>query len=232
MKRLKTLFTVLLLICSVGMPVLAHEVPDQTRKGSIEITMHTDETTVGGGTLTLYRVGDVNESDGNYAFVLTEDFEESGESLENIGSAELANHLAAYAEEKTLEGLTQAIDDNGNVSFTELELGLYLLVQEEAAEGYNKLNPFVVSVPQMKEGAYVYEVDASPKVELTPAPTPPLNDPDEPDVPEEPDEPDEPKLPQTGQLNWPIPVLTVAGLTLLALGWLLCSGCKKERKTK
>ena len=31
-------------------------------------------------------------------------------------------------------------------------------------------------------------------------------------------------LPQTGQLNWPVPVLTVAGLGLFLAGWLLRFG--------
>jgi len=35
------------------------------------------------------------------------------------------------------------------------------------------------------------------------------------------------KLPQTGQLTWPIPVLTVAGMVLFALGWWLCFDNRK-----
>lgn len=35
-------------------------------------------------------------------------------------------------------------------------------------------------------------------------------------------------LPQTGQLNWPIPVLVVVGLGLFAAGWILCLRGKKE----
>lgn len=49
-------------------------------------------------------------------------------------------------------------------------------------------------------------------------------DPGRPDVPNTPDTPDtpgEPGLPQTGQLNWPVPVLAVLGLVLFAAGWQL-----------
>ncbi|XJZ57410.1 LPXTG cell wall anchor domain-containing protein [Lactobacillus delbrueckii subsp. bulgaricus] len=31
--------------------------------------------------------------------------------------------------------------------------------------------------------------------------------------------PQAPRLPQTGQLNWPIPLLALAGLTLFIWGW-------------
>lgn len=35
-------------------------------------------------------------------------------------------------------------------------------------------------------------------------------------------------LPQTGQLNWPVPVLTVAGLLLILVGWYLRSGRQEK----
>lgn len=36
------------------------------------------------------------------------------------------------------------------------------------------------------------------------------------------------KLPQTGQLTWPIPLLTVIGMVLFSLGWWLCFGNRKD----
>lgn len=43
---------------------------------------------------------------------------------------------------------------------------------------------------------------------------------------------DKPKLPQTGQMNWPIPVMTVSGLALFLLGWFLCFGRKRDSYEK
>ena len=37
------------------------------------------------------------------------------------------------------------------------------------------------------------------------------------------------KLPQTGQLNWPVPVLICAGLALFVVGWVLFFRRKKEK---
>jgi LPXTG-motif cell wall-anchored protein len=34
-------------------------------------------------------------------------------------------------------------------------------------------------------------------------------------------------LPQTGQLNWPIPAMAIAGAVLLVLGWILLAGRKR-----
>lgn len=66
----------------------------------------------------------------------------------------------------------------------------------------------------------------------TPTPTPdtPTPTPDTPTpTPNTPTPtPDIPKLPQTGQLNWPIPVLAGAGLCLILLGWALRCGKRKD----
>ena len=43
--------------------------------------------------------------------------------------------------------------------------------------------------------------------------------PGSPDNPVLPGHPDHPVLPQTGQLNWPIPVMAVSGMLLFAYGW-------------
>ena len=48
--------------------------------------------------------------------------------------------------------------------------------------------------------------------------------PDNPVAPGHPGHPDNPvmsSLPQTGQLNWPVPVLAVSGVVLFAFGWAL-----------
>ncbi|MBR5310919.1 MAG: Cna B-type domain-containing protein [Oscillospiraceae bacterium] len=54
--------------------------------------------------------------------------------------------------------------------------------------------------------------------------TPPPDDPDDPKPPEppkpEPPEPDEPNLPQTGQLWWPVPVLSALGILFVAAGMI------------
>lgn len=256
-KRLFALFIAAMMMCSMSIAALAHDVPDLSRRGSIHIVMRHGEKTVPGGTLTLYRVGAVHEDDGNYSFVLTDAFAGSGSSLEDIESAGLAKELADYAKAQGISGITQKIAKDGTVSFSDLEPGLYLLVQHSAAEGYYNADPFLVSVPMMEDGIYVYDVDASPKVELKKEPETPeesetseeTETPEEPETPKEPEKPGIPEtpanpgsppaqeeteltLPQTGQLNWPIPVLVVMGLCLFSAGWVLRFGRKRDDHEK
>jgi LPXTG-motif cell wall-anchored protein len=300
-KRLLRLLFSILLLCCISITSYADGVPDVSRKGSISVTMRYNGNTVSGGTLTIYRVGELSQSNGAYSFALTSDFIGSGQSLASFDNSLMAGTLARYAANANLSGTTESIGSTGTVSFTDLELGVYLITQDKAATGYNAISSFLVSVPMAINGSYEYDVDASPKVELTkrsgggggssssskatatpkptatpsgrnsssgsiPTPTPapgstatPIprgssGTPDNPDASVQPGEPtpteeittssdpnspsesaapgapsatddpdagDKPKLPQTGQLNWPIPVLAVLGLAAFTAGWIL-----------
>lgn len=227
-RRLFTIFTALLLLCTFCLTAYAYPALDLSRKGSIKITMPYGKTVEEGGSMALYRVGNVRESNGNYDFMLTGDFAGCGISLQDIQSAELAKKLSDYAAKSKLKGNTQKIAGDGTVEFKELEPGLYLLVQTKAAEGYNNAMPFLVSLPMLEKNEYVYDVQADPKVELT-SPTV-TTKPDReltPTVAPEPGSSDT-KLPQTGQLNWPIPVLAVLGLGMFSVGWLLRYGKRND----
>lgn len=220
--RIISLLAVIFLLSALCLNVSAHEVPDMSRSGSITIRMTHEGEAVPGGSLTLYQVGAVHEDDGNYSFVPTGDFAECGLSFADITATTLPGSLSDYAKAQNLEGTTVQITEEGVASFPDLTLGLYLLVQNDAPDGYTALSPFVVSVPTNEGGSYVYDVDAAPKVQLTPAPTEPTEE------ETEPTKPTEPSLPQTGQLNWPVPLLAVIGLGLFVMGWILRFRQKKE----
>ena len=216
-KRMLPLFAALLLLC-MSISAAAHDVPDLSRTGSISVTMHRGETAVPGGTLSLYRVGELAEDDGNWSFVPNEDYKDVAD-FSDLQNPELAAKLAAVALSRSND-LTLSIGSDGRVVFEDVEPALYLVVQKKAADGWNCASPFLISVPNMEDGVYVYDVEASPKVELTPAPKPPVTPPEK---------PKDPTLPQTGQLNWPIPLLAAAGLVLFVFGFVLRFGGRKEQ---
>lgn len=218
-KRLSALLLTLMLCFAMCITAGAHEIPDNAEKGSISITMNYEGKAVPGGTLTLYRVGAVNEDDGNYSFALTGDFINCGKSLKNPGDPELAADLGKYVSDNKLTGSRIEVGQNGTAVFSGLDLGLYLIVQDEAADGYEAVTPFLVSVPANENGVYIYDVDATPKVSVLRRTEP---------TPNTPVVPSTPTLPQTGQLNWPIPVLAILGLFLFLTGWVLRSGKKRN----
>lgn len=276
-KRLAAVLAALTLLVWCTAPAFALEVVDLSRTGSIKVSLYDSETSeaVGGGTLTLYRVAKVQKDNANLSFVYTNGFEDCGVELGDLSEGELAGRLAEKIA-ATAESTTVEISDLGVAEFGDLEVGLYLVVQTTAAENYNVINPFLVSVPIQENGSYIYDVDALPKVGTAAKKTP--EPPDKPDTPDTPDTPDKPEeenpntpaapgpdnpdgwvlgahgekiylnpeapspdspngyvmgahgLPQTGQLNWPIPVLAVTGVVLVAAGIKLKKETRKDEK--
>ena len=208
---ISALLALLVLLC-LPLSVAAHPVPDESQDGhcSITITMTYKGKAVPGGTLALYKVGDVQEDDGNYSFVPVKAIQSDISEFGNIESSDLPGKLAKL--EKKLTPVTAkpvTIDKNGTVTFSNLEFGLYLVVQKTAASGYGKTSPFLVSVPYLYKGEYKYNVTSQPKTDLereVKPTTPPSSG------------GGGGKLPQTGQLWWPVPVLVCMGLGCIAVG--------------
>ena len=144
--------------------ILPIAVVGATQRGYIKLTMMYDGAPVAGGSVTLYDVSDLQE---------TASPEELAESME-------VHRIA---------GLTKPVDGMGIVMFEDMFWGRYLLVQNEAAEGFYPMKPFVVALTEARES-----VDARPKLE-------PIK-----------------KLPQTGQLVWPAWVLLSLGSLLTSMG--------------
>ncbi|MCD8082640.1 MAG: hypothetical protein LUE86_03685 [Clostridiales bacterium] len=259
--------SILLALVMTGMTAFA-AVPDTARTGSITVTMLSESTgaTVAGGTLTAYQVGTVAENDGNYSFAMTDDFAGSGVSLTDMDSQDLsalASTLSSYVSDNGLEGTTVTIDSDGVATFSDLTLGLYLIVQNTSASGYYAVSPFLVTVPILSDGEYVYDVNATPKTEAlskkssgggssgggsgsgggsSSSSSVSSSSSGGPGVSSGESGPgsqgelssDDPgslellRLPQTGQLNWPVPVLTLCGLLMFSLGWKLVFGGKRR----
>ncbi len=226
----------LVLACGMAMAAYGADTTslDLSRSGSVTLTLADgDGNAVSGGAVTLYQVATLTLDDGNMAYSYTDAFVGCGAALD-VEDTSLAETLADYAASEGVSGTTLNIGSSGTVSFGGLELGLYLVVQTTESDSYEIISPFVVTVPLEEDGAWVYDVDASPKVgAVTPV------EPEEP----EPDESEEPEpdksttttttttsdtLPQTGQLNWPILVLGVSGTVLFLVGWYLTRSDRKR----
>lgn len=172
------------------------------QKGSIEVSLYHNGQPLSGGTLTAIRVGWPEETQNGVRFYRIPD----GAALENIQSADTARSLEDYVNQNKHSFETRTVSiRNGRALFSGLPTGLYLIRQKDAPEGFFPVNSFLVSLPYYVNGETLYQVTAQAKTELKPKPAP---------IPPE-------KLPQTGQLTWPIPVFSAAGMALLALGWLL-----------
>ncbi len=216
--RFVSVFAVLSFLLSMPVNVYAADSSSEPPDCSVCVYMHTsDGEAVGGGRLTLYRVGEIS-AEGEHVVPLGDFSAFDTASLDNV-TPELAGQLYAYASEHSLAGVTKEIGEDGTAVFDGLSMGLYLLAEHTPAKGYSEISPFLVMLPSICGGEWVYDINAYPK--LAPEQEPETE-------PSEPSGPSEPQLPFTGQYSAPIPILVTVGVCLAAFGALLCRFEKED----
>lgn len=217
--RILPFLIVVSVLCSVNMTVFAaDELPDLNRRGTITVSVLDTESKqpVSGGSLTLYQVAAATVDDWNFSLEYTKEFAGCTVELGDLQSEELADELASYVRDHNIDGVDVPVSDGKAVFSNQgqgLELGLYLIMQNSPADGYSKLNPFLITIPRRDGDHLTYDVDAWPKagtVDSIP----------QSDEPNKPTKPAASKLPQTGMLWWPVPILAVCGMLCFLIGWM------------
>ncbi len=207
---------------------------DMDQKGNIHITVEFQGEPVAGEAFRLIKVADIKTEGEQTGYTFTDEFMKFDGSLENVGESNaavsLAKTLKDYVKDNNVQGDIKYAGEDGKIAYTNLELGLYLVIQEDKPDGYVDINPFLVSVPDEIEGKIAYDVDASPKIdvyrknsqtdkiietttvtsdEMTPTP----------------------KIPQTGLLAWPVILFTLIGVLLVAFGIMFRTTSKDNHKS-
>ena len=245
MRKVMALLLVTALFAVFGTAVFAADI-ELDSKGSISVTFKDSETgeLVTDGILSMYKAANiVSDAEGNLSYAYTDDFASCELVLGDLSEDTLPASLVAYAQQNELTAVSQNVGENGVCLFEDLELGLYVIMQTKAAEGYYAVAPFLVSVPIADTDGWDYDIDATPKMEKLTATTTSttestasstssstsytttstidsnVNGGD-----------DSSSLPQTGQLNWPVPVLAGLGVLLFLFGWTVVFAGKKERR--
>lgn len=195
--------------------------PDYSRRGSISVELLTgDQKPVSGGTLSAYFVAEAKRSDDKDVFFYIEPFGDETEILneDTFGTTkEDVSEMTQKLARKTSDAVcvqTVTVDGRGRAVFSDLPLGMYLIVQEEAAEGWNPIESFLVTVPMYDGADYIYDVDASPKLSVAHEEEKP---PESENPPENPP-PSQGKLPQTGVFWWPVVLLLAGDFMLFGTG--------------
>lgn len=157
MKSIRDRLAVLLMLCLLvwgAVPALAAETVDETRIGSIKVLLCDTETAapLQGGELTLYHVASVSKNGADMSFTYANGFENCGIALDNVSESALASRLAEKVTQNA-QAVTKTVNDSGIAVFGDLKAGLYLIVQKQAAEGYDAIQPFLVTVPIMETGS-------------------------------------------------------------------------------
>lgn len=220
-RRFLILIAVLIMLCSISVSAYAHPLPDLDSNGSLTINMNYDGKPITGGEFTIYRVADITFDDGDCVFRLIEEIDPNRPIETNLWSWYHTLDLVGLVRyNPDVDSYTAPIVD-GKAVFTDVKPGLYAVMQYYHADGFDSVPAFMISVPWFDGEQYIQDVVADPKTPIE------LGGPDETTNPTKPTTPGD-KLPQTGQLNWPVPILAVAGLALFVFGWWMRFGKKKE----
>ncbi len=163
------------------------------RFGSIQVSLDVGELPVNNGSLTLHHVGlPVQEG-----YRIADDFGGGLVKAEDAESVYLAQWLAESADGA---GKKVNLDVDGNVAFSNLEEGLYLVIQTERTDGFYPIKPTLITLPDENQW----------DVRIQKAPDPIILD-----------------NPQTGQQPWP--VLAAMGLVGSGVGIYLCADSKRKK---
>ena len=130
----------------------------------------------------------------------------SGENIERIKTFAKTNAEPLFIE---------TTGTNGKFVLENLELGTYLLVQNNNLETVT-MQTMLITVPELTvEHGLKYEITAKPKINEV--------------SPEEPEIPVEDELPATGTLDWLVPILVAAGLLIFCIAWLKVYATSKKK---
>lgn len=153
---------IICLLFAVGILVMTALPANAAGEGKIQVSPQRGGMFVPGGEVTLYRVGEAVEGGYRLSAGVADWIVED----EDIFDPELAGWII---QSTTAEGTEKAIGDSGSVTFTDLEAGVYLIEQTEAAPGYEAFTPFLVVLPL---SGPQWEVATYPKVDKAPEENP------------------------------------------------------------
>ncbi len=164
-RKIITFCVTILLLLTCSYTVFAEEF-DQSKTGSISVTLieqKRNEPIVGAELSVYYVATALLDSDGNLIYDYTEDFKQFDTAIDDTT---LATKLDAFVSQYSVPSTKMTTNAEGTALCDELPLGLYFVKQTGAVEGFAPCTPFLVTVPNEKNGKYVYEVNASPKTEV------------------------------------------------------------------
>lgn len=192
-RTLMTLVLSLTLLLSVGLTTLADDEnpvagttgSQEKTSGSLKIQPQYQGKDVAGGNFNVYHVASV--VDGSVTrYELNDAFIDSNVKINEIKSAKDIEAAAT-----TLREHVSKVDDEdiikvvGGATATNLELGVYLIIQTSAPTDYSVSVPFLMFIPRMIDGVMTYDQIALPKMGYNP----PTSEPTTPTTTSEPFDP-------------------------------------------
>lgn len=143
---------------------------DLNNKGSLTLGFDYKGEKLGNVSVFIYKIANIGE---DAKFKITDEFKDYPIDLNEIDSSSkwnaTAQTLAAYISADNIkESLLGKTDENGLLRFSNLDLGLYLVISKDfkIGESTYKFAPFLISIPNLDENNnWKYNLLIKPKME-------------------------------------------------------------------
>ena len=167
MRRKILTFCVTILLLFACLNGVSAEEFDPSKTGSISVTLmeQNQNEPIVGANFSVYYVATARlDPEGDLIYNYTEDFARLDIALDDML---LAEKLDGFVAQETVPSIKITTNAQGTAICEELPIGLYFVKQTGAVEGFAPCASFLVTVPNVENGGYVYQVNASPKTEVT-----------------------------------------------------------------
>lgn len=167
MKRIKIILLSILMLYSTNIYALEGNTIDFNSKGSIEITLNekTDNEKIEGAEILLYKVADAKSENHNLMFEYIDELKSCNASLNDLETKSKSEEIEKCINEN-INSLKQITDVNGTVKYNDLDLGLYLVKQNNIVEGFSKIDSFLVMIPKIVNNKWIYDIKSTPKTDI------------------------------------------------------------------
>ena len=140
---------------------------DLSKKGSIVIDILTnDNEPIIGAEISIYKVADAKIVNNNLLFENIDEINSCEIDFTKIGDEAVSNELVNCIISTDISKKTLITNNSGRVKFDSLELGLYLVVQNNMVKGYSKIDSYLVMIPYEVDNKWCYDSYSVPKTDI------------------------------------------------------------------
>lgn len=148
------------------LPVSANTV-DFNRKGSItfELTEQEHNEKIADANIEIVKIADARvDLNSNLYYEYVSSLTECNVDIKDVTKIDV-NELASCINDNT-QRLSSISDNNGKVSFNNLDLGLYLIRQTNKLNKYTSIDSYLVTLPTIENNDWIYDIYSIPKTEI------------------------------------------------------------------
>ena len=148
------------------LPVSANTV-DFNRKGSItfELTEQEHNEKIADANIEIVKIADARvDLNSNLYYEYVSSLTGCNVDIKDVTKIDV-NELASCINDNT-QRLSSISDNNGKVSFNNLDLGLYLIRQTNKLNKYTSIDSYLVTLPTIENNDWIYDIYSIPKTEI------------------------------------------------------------------